>query len=383
MDRETKKHIIQIVAFAVIFYCAMMHLNIVWSLLCSLLSLFLPFILGGSIAFIINVPMKQIEKYLFRKNQKMQKMKRTVSYILTLIAVFGILALAMTVIIPELVRTGKTLAGQVPAALSTMQEWFRENSEDLPSISAFIENSELDFTSISSKATDILQSAATGIISSGFSLISNVVSGIVSFLIGVVFSVYVLFQKEKLATQTKKILYAILPESKADKVVSVGKLSNQVFSNFLSGQCLEACILGTMFVVAMSIFRMPYAMLIGVIIALTALIPIVGAFIGCVVGMFLIVMVNPVQAIWFLVLFLVIQQIEGNLIYPRVVGGSIGLPSMWVLVAVSVGGSLFGIMGILVFIPLCSVCYALFRDFIHARLKKKKVKKDKYETYDS
>ena len=383
MDRETKKHIIQIVAFAVIFYCAMMHLNIVWSLLCSLLSLFLPFILGGSIAFIINVPMKQIEKYLFQKNQKMQKMKRTVSYILTLIAVFGILALAMTVIIPELVRTAKTLAGQVPAALSTMQEWFRENSENLPSISAFIENSELDITSISSKATDILQSAATGIISSGFSLISNVVSGIVSFLIGVVFSVYVLFQKEKLATQTKKILYAILPESKADKVVSVGKLSNQVFSNFLSGQCLEACILGTMFVVAMSIFQMPYAMLIGVIIALTALIPIVGAFIGCVVGMFLIVMVNPVQAVWFLVLFLVIQQIEGNLIYPRVVGGSIGLPSMWVLVAVSVGGSLFGIMGILVFIPLCSVCYALFRDFIHARLKKKKVKKDKYETYDS
>lgn len=383
MDRETKKHIIQIVAFAVIFYCAMMHLNIVWSLLCSLLSLFLPFIVGGSIAFIINVPMKQIEKHLFQKNQKMQKMKRIVSYILTLIAVFGILALAMTVIIPELVRTAKTLAGQVPAALSTMQEWFRENSENLPSISAFNENSELDITSISSKATDILQSAATGIISSGFSLISNVVSGIVSFLIGVVFSVYVLFQKEKLATQTKKILYAILPESKADKVVSVGKLSNQVFSNFLSGQCLEACILGTMFVVAMSIFRMPYAMLIGVIIALTALIPIVGAFIGCVVGMFLIVMVNPVQAVWFLVLFLVIQQIEGNLIYPRVVGGSIGLPSMWVLVAVSVGGSLFGIMGILVFIPLCSVCYALFRDFIHARLKKKKVKKDKYETYDS
>lgn len=383
MDRETKRHIIQIVAFAVIFYCAMMHLNIVWSLLCSLLSLFLPFILGGSIAFIINVPMKQIEKHLFQKNQKMQKMKRTVSYILTLIAVFGILTLAMTVIIPELVRTARILAGQVPVAFSALQEWFQENSENLPSISAFIENSELDITSISSKATDILQSAATGLISSGFSLISNVVSGIVSFLIGVVFSVYVLFQKEKLAVQAKKILYAILPESKADKVVSVGKLSNQVFSNFLSGQCLEACILGTMFVVAMSIFRMPYAMLIGVIIALTALIPIVGAFIGCVVGMFLIVMVNPVQAIWFLVLFLVIQQIEGNLIYPRVVGGSIGLPSMWVLVAVSVGGSLFGILGILVFIPLCSVCYALFRDFIHARLRKKKVKKDKYEIYDS
>lgn len=383
MNRETKKHIIQIIAFAVIFYCAMMHLNIVWSLLCSLISLFLPFILGGSIAFIINVPMKQIEKHLFRKNQKMQKMKRTVSYIITVIAVLGILALAMTVIIPELVRTAKILAGQVPTAFSAMQEWFRENSEKLPSIAAFIENLELDVTSISSRVTELLQSAATGIISSGFSLISSVVSGIVSFLIGVVFSVYVLFQKEKLAIQTKKILYSILPERKADKVVIVGKLSNQVFSNFLSGQCLEACILGAMFVVAMSIFHMPYAMLIGVIIALTALIPIVGAFIGCVVGMFLIVMVNPVQAVWFLVLFLVIQQIEGNLIYPRVVGGSIGLPSMWVLVAASVGGSLFGILGILVFIPLCSVCYALFRDFIHERLRKKKVKKEKYETYDS
>ena len=220
---------------------------------------------------------------------------------------------------------------------------------------------------------------ATGILSSSFSLVGSVVSGIVSFLIGVVFSVYVLFQKEKLSVQAKKILYALLPEKKADRAVAIGKLSNQVFSSFLSGQCLEACILGAMFVIVMSILRMPYAMLIGIVIALTALIPIVGAFIGCAVGMFLIVMVSPVQAVWFLVLFLVIQQVEGNLIYPRVVGGSIGLPSMWVLAAVSVGGSLFGITGILIFIPLCSVCYALFRDFVHKRLRKRKVKKEKYE----
>ena len=145
----------------------------------------------------------------------------------------------------------------------------------------------------------------------------------------------------------------------------------KVFSNFLSGQCLEACILGAMFVIAMSILRLPYAMLIGVVIAISALIPIVGAFIGCAAGMILIVMVNPVQAVWFLILFLVLQQIEGNLIYPRVVGSSIGLPSMWVLVAVSIGGKLFGILGILLFIPLCSVCYALFRDYINKRLQGK------------
>lgn len=145
-----------------------------------------------------------------------------------------------------------------------------------------------------------------------------------------------------------------------------------MFSGFLSGQCLEAAILGTLFVIAMTIFQMPYAMLIGIVIAVTALIPVVGSFIGCAVGMFLIVMVNPIQAIWFLILFLVLQQIEGNLIYPHVVGSSIGLPSIWVLVAVTLGGNLLGIVGILLFIPLCSVFYALFRDFIKKRLAERK-----------
>lgn len=383
MNREMKKHILEIVAFAIILYCAIMHLDLVWRFLCSLLSLFLPFILGGSIAFIINVPMKQIEKYVFRKNQKGQKAKRILSYIITLLIVLGVLTLAMVVIIPELTRTVKMLASQVPAAMTAAQEWYQDNQDKLPSVAAFIEESELDIASISAKATEFLQSAATGVLSSGFHLIGSVVSGIVSFLIGIVFSVYVLIQKEKLSCQTRKILYALLPEKKADRVISIGKLANQVFSGFLSGQCLEACILGAMFVIILGIFRIPYAMLIGVVIALTALIPIVGAFIGCVVGIFLIIMVDPVKAVWFLILFLVIQQIEGNLIYPRVVGGSIGLPSMWVLVAVSVGGSLFGISGILLFIPLCSVCYALFRDFIHGRLRKKGITKEKYEIQDS
>lgn len=380
MTRETKKHIIEIVAFAILLYCAILHLDVVWNVFCSILSLFLPFILGGSIAFILNVPMKQIEKHLFKKNQKLQKMKRIVSYILTLIAVLGVLTLAMVVIIPELVNTAKSLALQMPAAFSTVQNWFQKNADQWPSIASAMESVELNFSSISSKAAELLQSLASGLLSSSVSLIGSIISGTVSFLIGLVFSVYVLFHKEKLSSQAKKILYALLPEKKADHVISVGQLANQTFSSFLSGQCLEACILGTMFVIVMSIFHMPYAMMIGVTIALTALIPIVGGFIGCGVGIFLIVMVDPLQAVWFIILFLILQQIEGNLIYPHVVGGSIGLPSMWVLVAVSVGASLFGILGILVFIPLCSVFYALFRDFVHRRLKQKKIDKGKYET---
>ena len=155
-------------------------------------------------------------------------------------------------------------------------------------------------------------------------------------------------------------------------------LSNQVFSSFLSGQCVEAVILGTLFVITMSILGMPYAMLTGIVIAITALIPIFGAFIGCVIGMLLIVMVDPVQAVWFLVLFLVLQQIEGNLIYPHVVGSSVGLPSIWVLVAVTVGGNMFGILGILVFIPLCSVLYALFAMFVKKRLREREVPESRW-----
>ena len=169
------------------------------------------------------------------------------------------------------------------------------------------------------------------------------------------------------------MLYALLPPDGADRALEILRLANRTFSSFLSGQCLEAVILGTLFVVAMTVCRMPYALLVGVLIALTALIPIVGAFIGCGVGALLIAITDPWKALAFVVLFLVLQQIEGNLIYPHVVGSSVGLPSIWVLAAVTLGGKLMGVAGMLFFIPLCSVLYALFRDFVKARLAKKQV----------
>ena len=197
--------------------------------------------------------------------------------------------------------------------------------------------------------------------------------GVSTFVIGLIFSFYVLLQKERLARQGRQVLYALFPESWADKALEVLRLSNRTFSSFLSGQCVEAVILGALFVAAMTIFRMPYALLVGVLIALTALIPVVGAFIGCVVGALLIAVTNPWQAVGFIVLFLILQQIEGNLIYPHVVGNSVGLPSIWVLAAVTLGGKLMGIAGMLFFIPLCSVLYALFRGYVKARLKARHV----------
>lgn len=379
ISKETKKHMMQLIAFAILLYCGIQNFDVVVSAFRFVVGIIMPFLIGGVIAFILNVPMKKIEKHLFQKNKKMEKFRRPLAYILALVCVIGVLVLAMVVVIPELGNTITMLAEQIPVAVKSTQRWFVEIPEKWPALAPAIEEMDLDWASLSSSAVAFVQELASGVVSSGVGFFSSVVSGVTSFAIGFVFSIYVLLQKEKLASQAKQILYAVFSDKVTEKIISVARLSNQVFSNFLSGQCLEAVILGTMFVIAMTICRMPYAMLVGIVIAITALIPIFGAFIGCVIGMFLIVMVNPIQALWFLVLFLVLQQVEGNLIYPYVVGGSIGLPSIWVLVAVTVGGNLFGIAGILIFIPLCSVLYALFRTFVKKRLAERKIPESKWK----
>ncbi len=380
LSRQTKRHLMQLIAFGIILYCGLEHLDVVLGVLGAIWSILLPFVLGGAIAFIINVPMRAIEKHLFPKNKKLAKLRRPVAYLLTLLCVIGVFALALVVVIPELGNTITLLVEQIPVAFEQMQKWMGSLGDQWPALEPFVSEMNVDWQSLSQTAVNLVQGIATGLLNSGVGLFSGIVSAVTTFVIGFIFSIYVLFQKEKLLGQTKQILYAFLPEKVTEKILSVGTLSHQVFSNFLSGQCLEAVILGTLFVISMTILRMPYAMLTGIVIALTALVPLVGAFIVCAVGMLLIVMVNPIQALWFLVLFLVLQQIEGNLIYPHVVGGSVGLPSIWVLVAVTVGGNMFGIMGILLFIPLCSVLYTLFRDVVKKRLKEKKIPEKKWRS---
>ncbi len=375
ISKQTRKYFIQILASAILLYCGIEHFNVVMKTLGLAWGILMPFIVGGAIAFILNVPMKKIEKYLFQKNNKLAKWRRPAAYLLTLLIVIGVLALAMIVIVPELGSTVRMLMEQIPAAFNAVSSWLNDLQKEYPALAPAASELDIDWMSVSASMVDVVKSFGSGVLTSGVGFFSGIVSGVTTFVIAFTFSIYVLFQKEKLQRQVKQVLYALLPEKVTEKIISVAALSNQTFSNFLSGQCLEAVILGTMFVIAMTIFRMPYAMMTGVVISLTALIPIFGAFIGCAVGMFLIVMVNPIQAIWFLVLFLVLQQVEGNLIYPHVVGGSIGLPSIWVLAAVTLGGNLFGIVGILVFIPLCSVLYALFRDFVKQQLEKKGIKK--------
>ena len=378
-NKQTIKGLLAVVCGGVAFYWVLQNLWALGGAVGWLLGILAPFLLGGAIAFILNVPMRAIERNLMPRAKSAARFRRPLALVLALVGVLGVLALASWVIGPGIAEAVMSIVNQIPQAAKRLQEQLLELEEYLPQLEAIIAELEIDWGEISRKAIAVAQAWGSGLLSSGSGLIGGLVSGVSTFVIGLIFSFYILLQKEKLSRQARQVFYAILPERRADRLLDVLRLAERTFSSFLSGQCLEACILGTLFVVAMTLFQIPYALLVGVLIALTALIPIVGAFIGCAVGALLIAIDDPWKALWFIVLFLVLQQVEGNLIYPHVVGSSVGLPSIWVLFAVTLGGSLMGILGMLVFIPVCSVLYALFRGYVKDRLAQKAVSAQKWQ----
>lgn len=378
-NKQNIKWLLLVVFAGIAFFCTLQNLGVVFNGVKAFIGILSPFLIGGAIAFILNVPMRAIERHLSPKNRKADKIRRPLALVITLVAFAGVIALASNVIAPGIKDAVLSIAEQLPAAYDRLQAQILVWENYLPQLEAFIIDLNIDWKSISQKIIDLAQSWGSDLLSTGSGFIGNVVSAVSAFIIGLIFSFYLLFQKEKLSRQGRQVFYALLPGAYADRVLEVLRLANRTFSSFLSGQCLEAVILGTLFVIAMTLFRLPYALLVGVLISLTALIPIVGAFIGCGVGALLIAITDPWKALIFIVLFLVIQQIEGNLIYPHVVGSSVGLPSIWVLAAVTLGGELMGVAGMLLFIPLCSVLYALFRSFIKNRLVEKSVPESKWQ----
>ena len=381
-NKQNIKGLLLVVCGGVAFYCALQNLDVVWGAVRGLLGILAPFLLGGALAFVLNVPMRAIERHLLQNSRRGAKLRRPLALVLTLLAVLGVLALASLVIGPGIADAVMSIIREIPAAFDRLQKQLNGLAESLaaylPMIQEWLAGVNIDWESLSRRVLEYAQALGSGIVSSGGGFIGGVVSGVSTFVIGLIFSFYILLQKEKLSRHGRQVIYGLLPLRQADRTLEILRLASRTFSSFLSGQCLEACILGTLFAVAMTILRMPYALLVGVLIALTALIPIVGAFIGCAVGALLIAIDDPWKALWFIVLFLVLQQIEGNLIYPHVVGSSVGLPSIWVLAAVTLGGSLMGITGMLFFIPLCSVLYALFRSYVKERLAKKGVPPEKW-----
>lgn len=378
LSKMSIKKIRELIVFTALLVVALWKFDVVLGVLKTIWDIIFPFVLGGAIAFLTNVPMSFLEKKIFekvkKKNKIVRKLERPISLILTIVLVVGVIALVMFGVIPQLTRTTGTLVTSINDFIPQMQSWIGEFFHNNQEIMNLVDQIEFDPDQAIKWGISLLGNGAGNMMNTTMSAVGSIVSGVATFFIAFSFACYILFQKEKLHVQIRKVFFAFLPRQKADTFLKVCSLTYRTFANFLAGQCLEAVILGSMFVVTLSILRMPYALLIGILIAFTALIPIFGAFIGCAVGSFLIFMVNPQQAILFVIVFLVLQQIEGNLIYPHVVGESVGLPSIWVLAAVTIGGNLMGIVGMLVFIPLLSVLYTIFREFVYLRLKKQNIK---------
>lgn len=377
LNKGNMKKIRGLILFTAVVCLAVVKMDVLLKGAFFLLGIVRPCIYGAAIAFVLNIPMKVIEKGLFSrvKNRKLDKVKRPASIFLSFMLVILIVVIVTVTVIPQITKTMIELGNKIPQFLVEAQIWLEEMFVSQPQLIALLEEfepAEMNWDSIVNTVIDFMQNGLGSVVSSTVTVASTIIGGVVNVFVALVFSFYILAQKEKLGDQFRRILRAYCPQKVNNRVLEIASLAGKNFSSFITGQCMEAVILGVMFVITMTLFGFPYAVMVGVLIAFTALIPIVGAFIGCFVGAFLIMVDDPVKAVWFLVLFIILQQIEGNLIYPHVVGNSVGLPSIWVLAAVTVGGSLMGVVGMLIFIPILSTVYALIREDVNEKNKGKK-----------
>lgn len=379
IEKKTLKSIFLGVALCIVLYWVLHETERVKATFAVITDVLFPFVLGASLAFILNVPLRAIEGLL--KGIKKPGLRRALSVLITFVAVLLVLALVFLLLIPQIGDTIESLVPKLIDFFNRVQTFVIDSVNNNPDLVELIgtELNKFDWAGLVQDAIKMVTNSVTTIVTGAFVAISTASSVIMDVVIAIVFAVYCLFQKETLARQGRKLVYAFLPENVADYIVRLMRLTNATFSNFFSGQCIEVCILGCMFAISMAIFRMPYIPLVSVLVAVTAFIPVVGAWVGCIFGAFFILVANPLQAVWFVVMFLVLQQIENNLIYPRVVGTSIGLSGMWVLIAVGVGGSLMGVAGMFLMIPVTSVLYTLLTEHTNNRLRNTTVDKQKLQ----
>ena len=373
---EMKQWLILIIT-GVLSYWLVTNLATISNILSKTLKVLSPFLLGIVVAFILNIPMTKIEQLLNKlvKNKKFPT--RIISIIISLIIFSLVIAFVLLLLIPEIIESIENLIIIAPTIIEDLENWAINLLDKYPDLQKEImkifEKNSLD---------TIIPSLLNYIVNGTVSFITNLVSGIITVFTGIVFSIYFLSQKEYIARGTKKMMQAYLNPQISNRLIEIGRLSNYTFSKFISGQCVEATILGTIFFIVLSLFKFPYALLISVLTSITALIPIFGALIAMVIGALLIAIESPLQSLIFIIVFQVIQQIEGNFIYPKVVGKSVGLSPMWTLAAITIGGNLFGIIGMLTFLPLASVFYALLKDDVIRKTNSKKVLVEKNTSID-
>ena len=372
LNKKNIKRILLLIACAILLYWGLNNLSVLGGLLRSILSLFSPLLIGVGIAYVMNLLLMAIERLWDKALKKAPelwrvKLKRPICLTLAFLLFLGIIFAIIFILIPRLEEAGTTLVANVPTYITQIQGWWdnltafaADHGITLPELSMNVE----DATKF---ITKLLTSNGDSVVNTTINITTSILGALVNVLLALVFSVYMLAQKEKLVAQGKRLLLAALPEKAGERTMHILKLTNGAFSSFVTGQVTEAFILGTLCCLGMLILRLPYALPVSVIISFTSLIPIFGAWIGAATGAFLIVFVSPVKALTFLIFLLILQQVEGNLIYPKVVGKSVGLPGLWVLAAVTVGGSAFGVLGMLLGVPVCSVIYALVQDYLRAQ----------------
>lgn len=378
---HNKRTIVELIVIAAVIFWGINHLETVKAALSYVIGILTPVIAGCVVAFVLNVPMRFMEKQIKRHFHGSQSLIRVLAIVLSLLCVILCIVFVFATIIPELINTASVMNKGLPKVIDGINVWLNEFSKEYPQFAEYLGQLELNWSEIAESVMGFLKNGVSNIVASTWGVATSVIGTVSSIAIGFIIGIYILLRKEILCLQAKKLVYAYLPEQAVKVILKIVKLSNKTFSSFISSQCMEAVIFGTLTYITMLIFRFPYASSISVLIGFTTLIPVVGAFVGTALGAVLILVESPIQAVWFVVMIMVLQQIDGNLIYPRVVGTSVGLPGMWVLIAVTLGGSLMGVVGMLIFVPLFSVIYQLLGEHVNGELQKKHISEEQLRTH--
>lgn len=392
LEKDNTKQIIKIVVVAVVLLAVVLNLGIVWNGIKVFLDILSPFIWGFAIAFILNIFMsfyenkflklskhknkskeiiknQNVAKHTDIKEKKKKGITRPISILLSIITIIAVISIILILIIPQFVEVVSEFIRNVPYYLESLKNFAIDTTQRVPEINNFIQSINIDTEALRNGIMNL----SKDVLDITINQISSLFSNIVNFFIAIIFAVYILANKEELKLQAKKFIYARMDNEKADHIVRVCRLARDSFRSFITGQAKEAVILGVLCAIGMFVLGLPYAGPIGALTALTAFIPIVGAFISGFIGAIIILAVDPIKAVIFVIFIIVLQQLEGNLIYPHIVGKNIGLPSIWVLVAITIGGSLFGIMGMILGLPVLSIVYAIVIENTNRKLEEKRL----------
>lgn len=369
MDKKELKKYLIIGAVAVAVMVIVKNLSYIGSFISLIFTAFSPLVIGCAIAFVFNIIMSFFERHYFPKSRKKiaEKTKRPVCLLFSVcIVAFGIFLIAK-IVVPEVAESCKVLYNTIPDIAERLKEWAIKNFENIPDIQKKISELDINWATVTENIASFLTSGATGLISSLVGIIGSFTLSITKICVGIAFAIYLLIYKDGIKKGVSRLKNAYLKKKTADKLQHIFDVTNKTFKSFFVGQFTEAIILGFLCSIGMLILRLPYAVMTGTVVGVTALVPIVGAFIGAIVGAFMILTVNPMQAVIFIIFLIILQQIEEKFIYPKVVGSSIGLPGIWVLASITVGGAMSGILGMLLGVPTVAVIYKLVCENLEKR----------------